>query len=847
MTNTTNTTTVADNKAQSTQIKGNTMNEFNKAVQEERITKAKANLVRKGKEATEGNGVTLEVVLEAINNLNKNQLKIDVKNLTVYTNLMESKALPLVTDLIQGYLKSLSGKTSALTACSTLATILESTKWANWASKDSNISPVPFKHALQSITMNLFAEISKVYATQGVRTFVLKSENKESSLGTKYTQVTIYTKMLSTEDTAKDYMSGAFLLEDNVGIPVLSKTKVKRGMVPQTISDSAKECIELMQLKSAAIKLAIDKETATFIAVHSGEALSEVSYETLGKYQKLVTDKQEEIALMIQNNYSELAKEHNVQMISDLVGRMYTSHNKLSWANFQAKGKLNYESAIKEIINESGSIRITHLLAFHHSEETKMTAKGYDNYIEENTLKTIIKDLRAFAKPTKVEKDDERLNFVMPTTAELKKIVQESNPEFTTAELKKATQHLSTKYMEEERQHRSSVYTDVASAMSNWSYIQRTVDAYEDFLNEVPSGFIVLKDFAASGLIWWSVLLKLPLLASYANLLATEDKETYRDPYEAIAIDLITKLGGTLTPELARKMRKAIKSTLQAILHGGAFGPAAKDFSKLNLLGREINEEEMKQAFVNLFGSKITLIRELTVFSQTLVTEKRPFNSWLSPDGTRCLNRFAGAKQKIKVWYAADNANGKAYITLKERTAYQIDKVTGQAVSGMVGEVDKYDNEVSHTAKNNGFAANFLHSIDAFVARMIMKTLKGKLYIFVHDNYGTHANDVHLVEKATRNAIDFIGRQNFTQRAVDGMIKEANENFQKEANFEVRKEALDTFKAKCVKEGTKFKVSNLPENSYKDQACKVENAWNLQLGTIFKEIPLSEEFHYLQY
>jgi len=660
---------------------------------------------------------------------------------------------------------------------------------------------------------------------------------------------------------------------------VKTHTKVKRGMIPRRLSEATAQAVEYFQMDSARIELAVSKEIVHFLAEHSGEAAENVKYQTFSVFKNTVLKNQKEIALKVEKLYPELKKAHVNQITCDLVARMYTSNNKLSWVNPQAKGKLNYQSVMRQVINKDGGMRIAHLLEWFHSNETKRTTPGSKRQIAAIAAKTfswsteptnfalspqadlekvgtliIIKELKERKAPQRLDfKQEPEFDLkvdLVKIKADAEKITQEKG--LVGKELKLALvkdfEDAKKRAYEAQRKHRVAQIAKRGTEMSEFQYMKRAIEAYYDYLNGNPSGFIILKDFAASGIIWWSVIIKLPKLAKYANLLDNNDKEIYRDPYEAIAIDLIKHLGGTLTPELARSMRKAIKSTLQAILHGGAFGPAARDFSKLNLLGRDITEEEMTKAFVALFGANILLIRELTEFSQTLITERRPFNSWLSPDGTKCLNRFAGAKRKYKVWYANhENANGKAYITLTERTHFVIDPTTGKPAKSNTKTQDIYGNEVVEEAKLNGFAANFLHSIDAFVGRMIAKALEGRLYIFVHDNYGVHPNDVTIVEKTTRRAIALIARLNFLQRAVDGMIKEANEGFQKEANFEVREKALNAFKEKCLSNQVKFKIADFDESSYENQQCKVVGNWNLNLGTLFKELPLTEEFPYLQY
>jgi len=658
----------------------------------------------------------------------------------------------------------------------------------------------------------------------------------------------------------KDMLKGLHFISDlkKGKVPAdKSKHTVKELMGAEAfkISPQTKVAQNFLKDPKAAIKLSIDKDLMFEIAKHSKAFIMTMEEEMReSQTHNTIIEKRMLDELLLEVNEVHEALTNPTGFVAntflDLTGRFYSKNNKYSLIAVQAGGKLLYNSVEGEVINKEGfkQLMISAGQMIGKKTSSKKAIEIYNSFdTDEERFEAILATNGEMptAEYTLLDfKTNEKAYAeIYARTSDRAEgpVVME---ELTKEERKVILMAFHHEIYEENRSIKADAYDKVAKWLKEDHYLGKLIQAIKDYHTKTVSHFILLKDFAAGGLIWWSMALGSEKMAKIAHVYGNCSE--FNDPYIFI-IKEIFRLMGITTPSdnAVRTLRDQIKETLQAILHGGTFKTAASALRQLAndnpALGglAKLKESELKSCFVSIFGEKILLIELFTTWTNSIYTTENPSLSW-NIDGRhgQTLGRGAKSKYTIDDIYTPDTVNSPRGVKqVKFITEIPFSEIGGEAVKGVEVEEEyslaKVLNDMAkgnpdhiteyESARLRGASANFLHYLDPMAVEAIATLLQGGLFEVIHDNFGTHPNNMSLVAQGAKNAMHKINKgveqadgtfKPYLQHVADQICDKANERLSYFANMFVVDKISKELALKAATDGTPFDKAEF------DRLCK---------------------------
>jgi hypothetical protein len=282
-------------------------------------------------------------------------------------------------------------------------------------------------------------------------------------------------------------------------------------------------------------------------------------------------------------------------------------------------------------------------------------------------------------------------------------------------------------------------------------YNRKLWKAYDDYINDVPSGLIARVDGTNSGLQFIATQIGDANGCKLSNMYG--HKNVY-DAYGVVAEDIGSTLGIPLT---RNNVKDGFTVTMYGALPATAIMaqrnekvPSLFDFVKDKMdssLDDKTKQIIVKNAFSDAFRRHMPLVVE--VISTIIGAYKKSIeggvlqHSWTLPDGfvAQSVNYEDGVSRTIQ-YFTEDG---------KERH--------------MVVQC-KYPNGKSRSVS---LFANLIHSLDGYVVRFITKHL-GSEILTKHDDFGCHLNDIGRVKMLYANVLAHLGKEHILEQLLNQAV-----------------------------------------------------------------------------
>jgi len=603
------------------------------------------------------------------------------------------------------------------------------------------------------------------------------------------------------------------------------KVNEKMGAIANKIASSRMRALNYMSNIRAARRLNIGKEEL-FRIIYLSKQFGEV----LEKNPMNATLNTQRLEKIVDDLHEQLSRKDGfvTNFKLDLTGRIYSQDKELTAIAMQGLGKMLYETTNAQVINQLGfrelMIAVGQYLEGKVDEETAIKAYQVLTYTKSvQEIKQMLVDTMGKEPSTEVVLQEYKTTEEAIKEIYLRTGVDLSNEtdEDVVSEMLDVLFHNVAK---ENKEAKLAARNNVAKWLTEVHYLKQMGNAISDYHTQTPSHFVLLKDFAAGGLIWWSMLLGSEKMAKIAHMYG--DCATFNDPYIHIVEEIFNFLALEIPNKDALKaLRGQIKSTLQAILHGGTFAAAsgglralARQNSSLADL-QDLTAQKLKNAFVHIFGEEVLLIEQFTDWTIGIYSQENPYLSW-DVDGMHGGTLAKGAKVDFGIEFHTNNlAGGRSKVLFSQTMPYtDIKQVSKKALEYTVENWISKDSISEEDRENEidsirGASANLLHFVDPMAVEMISNLLKGDLIEVIHDNFGTHLNNMHKVALGAKLAARKVNRGvrqedgsyiSMFQHIATQIKDQANARLEIIANRHVIARVSAELGAKCKEEGTKF-------------------------------------------
>ncbi len=257
-------------------------------------------------------------------------------------------------------------------------------------------------------------------------------------------------------------------------------------------------------------------------------------------------------------------------------------------------------------------------------------------------------------------------------------------------------------------------------------YVRRLLQAINDYRNEVPSKFILLKDFTTGGLIHHSLTFHNEVSAPMCNVSGLATPQNAHDSAAAsFGLDGLT--------------REVAKDINMQVLHGASDNSAVGTIN--DLVGTSLGADQFNTMKINTYGAPIENVLNIVKYGRSMYSKYNPSLLFRTPEGFPTMS---------VAYVPSDVSNPRMGGTMLE--FYMFTPVAQElkqgyrkvhTITSMPLSSDKDGNPI-RGSKVSGLYANITHVKDGHTLRIIYQ--HNAVAISIHDNIGACPNEFDAIE-----------------------------------------------------------------------------------------------------